>query len=433
MGKEEAITRPLRKNTRWTISSLLCGIIILNYFDRVAISIAAPELQQSFALTTFEIGLIFTIYNYSYTLMQLPIGSMLDKWGVSWVTRAGMLAWSILTLLLAFVHGKFLLYLLRFLTGITSSSAFPAASKATANWFPLHERALANALFDSSAKLSNVIGAPLTAVLITAFDWRTAFLAIGILNVIITLIFWGYYDEPGRHKRISEEEINYIQRYGDPTIDAPEYKTSFLLKKLFSSRKLWGLMIGFTGYGYTFNLLLLWLPTFFKQQFKLDLLSTSLLIAIPWFVSAIAGITAGGFLVDYLIKRGMERSKVYRRIITIGMLLGLAFLGSLLTENPALSMIFITIGLAGISSTAPIGWTIANQISPPGTTAFTSSIVNFANNLFGGIIASALTGYIVEVTGSFQLAFLIAGGVLLTGLFFYLFVLGEINPISIEE
>lgn len=408
-------------------------MIILNYFDRVAIAVAAPELQASFHLSATEIGLVFSIYNYAYTMMQLPIGSMLDKWGVSWITRIGMAVWSVLTILFAFISGKLLLYMIRFFTGIMSASAFPAASKATANWFPYHERGLANSLFDASAKFSNVIGGPLVAVFITFYDWRIAFLAIGVINVLFTVIFWRYYDEPGYHKKISEEEINYIQRYGADASNPPVYKAKYVWKKLFSSRKIWGVTIGFTGYGYTFNLLLLWLPTFFKNEFQVDLLSSSLLTAIPWLIASVTGVAVGGFLVDHLIRRGMRPERVYKGVIIIGMLIGFSFLGAIFTGNPIWSMIFISIGLAGISATAPVGWTIASKISPPGVQAQTSSIVNFSNNLFGGIIAASLTGYIADLTGSFNVSFFIAGAVLAIGLFFYTYVLGDIKTIEFNE
>ncbi|WP_242524659.1 MFS transporter [Metabacillus sp. cB07] len=432
MSNETEIARPAGKNTRWTISALLSTFIILNYFDRVALAAAAPELQKAFSLSAFEMGLVFTVYNYAYTLMQLPIGSMLDRWGVSWVTRTGMVIWTFLTISLVFIQGTLLLYIIRFFTGITSASAFPAAAKATASWFPFHERGLANALFDSSAKLSNVIGGPLVAILITLYDWKTAFLAIGAINVLFTFVFWKYYDEPDTHKSISKEEINYIHMYEDSS-DLPSYKAALVLKSFFTNRKAWGLMIGFTGYGYTFNLLLLWLPTFFKEQFQLDLLSSALYTAIPWLIASLSGILAGGWLVDSLIKKGYAPDRVYKNIIAAGLLIGLIFIGSIFTSSPVLSMIFISVGLAGISATAPIGWTIAAKLAPPGTTAILSSMVNFANNLFGGIIATFLTGYIVDATGSFNLAFIIAAAVLVIGLIFYTVVLGDIEQISVKS
>lgn len=430
---EQKFIRPKGSNTRWVISSLLCSMIILNYFDRVAVSIAAPDLQQSFGLTAFEIGLVFSIYNYAYTFMQLSVGYLLDRRGVGPIVRIGLIFWSILTILFAFIQGKLLLYIVRFFTGMASAAAFPAASKATANWFPPHERGLANAMFDSSAKLSNVIGAPLVALIISIYDWRAAVLSIGIINIIFTFIFFRYYAEPKAHKKVSERELTYINDNRANSSESYPYPFFYSLKKLFSSRKVWGMTIGFTGYGYTFNLLLMWLPSFFKEQFELDLLTTSLLTAIPWLIAALVGILVGGWLVDILIRKGVEENKVYRRIIVTGLTLGLVFLGSIFTTNPILSMVFITIGLAGISATAPIGWSIVSKIVPPGMTGNMSAIINFANNLFGGIIASLLTGYIIEVTGSFDLAFIIAGIVLVIGIFFYTVVLGKIEPIQMED
>ncbi|MCY8231441.1 MFS transporter [Priestia endophytica] len=430
MGVDK-IERPGR--TRWLISSLLSSLIILNYFDRVAISVAAPAIQESFHLSATEIGLVFSIYTYSYTMMQIPVGSLLDRFGVSWVARIGMVLWSLLTITMAFLQGKLLLYTVRFLIGLTGASAFPAASKATAMWFPPSERSLANSFFDSAAKFANVLGAPFVAFMITRFDWRITFLTIGIINVLFTLVFWWYYEQPNRHKRISSEELNYIQKYNAITEDKMPYGTRKVLSKLFRHRKVWGLMIGFTGYGYTFNLLLTWMPTFFKEEFNLDLMSSGLYTAIPWLISTVSGILVGGWLVDYFVKKGHEPAKVYRRIILCGMLLGFVFLGSIFTSSAIVSIVCISIGLAGISATAPVGWSISAEIAPPGTTALLSSIVNLANNLFGGIIAAALTGYLFDLTGSFDSSFLVAGAVLLIGLLFYLFVLGDIKKINLTE
>ncbi|MGE7217771.1 MFS transporter [Priestia koreensis] len=416
--------------TRWLISSLLSSMIILNYFDRVAVSVAAPSIQDSFHLNATELGIVFSIYTYSYTLMQIPAGSLLDRFGVAWVTRVGLLIWSLLTLTMAFLQGKLLLYIIRFLIGGMSASAFPAASKATSLWFPPSERSLPNALFDSAAKFSNVIGAPLVAILVTRFDWRVAFLVIGVINVLFTALFWWYYERPNYHKRISEEELEYIREHNISSDDEPQYKLFQALKVLFSNRKVWGLMIGFTGYGYTFNLLLTWLPTFFKVQYGMDIMSSGLLTAVPWLIATFSGILVGGFLVDYLLKKGFSSQKVYRTIIVIGLCLGFAFLGSIITDNVIAGMIFISIGLAGISATAPIGWSISAEIAPSGSLSLLSSLVNLANNLFGGIIATALTGYLYDQTGSFTSSFLVAGAVLIVGLFFYIYVLGDIKQIG---
>lgn len=278
-----------------------------------------------------------------------------------------------------------------------------------------------------------MIGAPLVAFLITKFDWRTAFLSIGIINVLFTLLFWWYYEKPEKHKRVSDDELNYIQENNVGANDEQENKLLYTLKVLFTNRKVWGLMIGFTGYGYTFNLLLTWLPTFFKEKYGMDIMSSGLLTAVPWLIASISGILVGGWLVDYLIKRGYKNQKVYRIIIVIGLCLGFVFLGSIFTDNVVIAMVCISVGLAGISATAPIGWSISSEIAPTGSISLLSSIVNLANNLFGGIIATALTGYLVDKTGSFDLSFIVAGFVLLLGLIFYIYVLGDIKQIKVPQ
>lgn len=173
--------------------------------------------------------------------------------------------------------------------------------------------------------------------------------------------FWQYYEQPERHKRISKSELNYIQKHNAITTEQIPYKTGPLLKKLFTNRKVWGLMIGFTGYGYTFNLLLTWLPTFFKHTYGMDLMSSGLFTAVPWLISTIFGIAVGVWLVDYFIKKGYPNTKVYRTVIIVGMSFGFFFLGSILTNNITVAIICISIGLAGISATAPVGWSIPRR------------------------------------------------------------------------
>ncbi|WP_146255907.1 MFS transporter, partial [Bacillus licheniformis] len=176
-----------------------------------------------------------------------------------------------------------------------------------------------------------------------------------------------------------------------------------------------------------------WLPTFFKETYGMDIMSSGLFTAVPWLISTVSGIVVGGWLVDFLIQKGHSNTKVYQTIIVIGMSLGFAFLGAVFTHNITIAIICISVGLAGISATAPIGWSISADIAPVGSISLLSSMVNLANNLFGGIIAVSLTGYLVDVTGSFTLSFLVAGFVLLLGLVFYLAVLGDIKRIRIGK
>ena len=160
---------------RWWIGVLLGSGILVNYFDRITLSVAAPQLQQEFGLDAAQIGLIFSVFFWSYALSQIPVGVVLDRFGVMPIGRIGAALWSAATALTALASGVGGIITARLLLGIAEAPAFPANAKATGYWFPRSERGLATAIFDSAAKFSNVIGAPLIGLTIVNFGWRGAF------------------------------------------------------------------------------------------------------------------------------------------------------------------------------------------------------------------------------------------------------------------
>ena len=102
--------------------------------------------------------------------------------------------------------------------------------------------------------------------------------------------------------------------------------------------------------------------------------------------------------------------------------------GAVFTTNPTWAIIWITLALTGLSAAAPIGSSLVSLIAPRGGTGTIGGIVNFSNNLMG-IAAPIITGFIVGLTHSFAGAFLVAGVVLVVGIFFYVVVLGRVEPI----
>src|SRR5690348_16002590 len=116
---------------RWAIAILLGIGIIINYFDRLNISVAAGPLTQEYHLSATQLGFILSSYLWTYTLLQIPIGALLDKIGIKWLMRIGTVIWSIATFMTAIVSGYGLIILSRFLLGIAEAPTFPGASKAT--------------------------------------------------------------------------------------------------------------------------------------------------------------------------------------------------------------------------------------------------------------------------------------------------------------
>jgi len=192
------------------------------------------------------------------------------------------------------------------------------------------------------------------------------------------------------------------------------------------------LTIGFAAYGYSFYLFLTWLPAYMAAQLYLGLIKSGLYAAVPWLVAAVADLVVGGWLVDYLIARGNDPTRVRKTILVAGLLLGLAIAPAVTTRDPLIATAWITIALAGFAASAPIGWSIPGLIAPRGSTGSVGSIMNFVNNLMG-IVAPTVTGFIVAATHSFFAAFLTAAAFLLVGIVFYVWVLGPIEQIPEPE
>ena len=196
---------------------------------------------------------------------------------------------------------------------------------------------------------------------------------------------------------------------------------------LLNQKKVIGLVTGFFGYNYCFYLLLLWLPTYFSTL-HLDALHSAFYSAVPWLFATLTDLFIGGFLVDYLIRRGHDQTKVRLGTLIGGTLAGLCIAGAILTNSSVIALIWLSISLGGLSAAAPVGWSIPALIAPRGSVGKVGSILNTGNQL-AGIAAPIITGYILSWTKSFAAAFGVAASLLLAGIFAYLFLLRSIEPL----
>jgi MFS transporter, ACS family, D-galactonate transporter len=419
---------PIVGRRRWGIGLLLGAGILINYFDRVNISVAAPQLQQEFGLTPGDLGLLFSAFFWSYAILQIPVGIVLDRLGVTTVSRIGAFLWGLASGVVAFATGFGSIFAARMLLGVAEAPAFPANSKATGYWFPRGERARATAIFDAAAKFSNVIGVPLVAVAVVTFGWRWGFGLTAILSFAYFLAYWFIYRDPSADPKLSREERDYIRKGGATPEGESEASPIGMLGYLLRNRKVWGLTIGFAAYGYSFYLFLTWLPGYLVSEMHMSIIKSAGYAAIPWAFATVSDLVVGGWLIDHLLAKGYDDTKTRKAVLVGGMVLGLAVFGATMTTSPVWAIVWITIALSGLAAAAPVGWSIPSLIAPRGGTGTIGGVMNFFNNLMGAI-APAVTGFVVGATNSFSLAFLVAGIVLLVGIFFFVVVLGKIEPI----
>nr|WP_308215741.1 MFS transporter [Priestia aryabhattai] len=194
-------------------------------------------------------------------------------------------------------------------------------------------------------------------------------------------------------------------------------------------RKIWGLSIGYAAYSYSFYLFITWLPGYLETQMHMSVLKSGFYTVIPWIFATIFDILIAGWLVDRLIAKGYEGTKVRKALLVAGMIMGLVVAGTAFTNNPQIAITCITISLSGLSFSAGVAWSILSLIAPKGTVGTVSSIMNFCGNIMG-ICAPIITGVIAGNTGSFAFGFLVSALVLIVGILCYTFLLGRIEQIS---
>ena len=416
-------------NRRWRIAWLLGLGVLVNYFDRVNLSVSHHDLTQEFGISEFTFGLLLGAYNWTYAACQLPIGVVLDRLGVRLVGRISTLIWSAASFGAAVSPTLSGLFGARFVLGVGEAPTFPANAKAIGTWFPENERSFATSLFDSAAKFGSAIGVPAIGILLLHIGWRMSFAATGVLSLLYFALFYFVYREPQEDPKVSPAEMALIStmslsREGEPV--AP-----FTLSQLISQRKVLGFAIGFGSYNYVFYLLVAWLPTYLSQALHMDLMHSFLYTGVPWLVATATDLLVGGVLVDFLVRSGWNSSRVRMTVLVMGTTCGLGIVGAGWSHTPLHALAWITLSISGLSAASAVGWSIPSLIAPQGSVGRVGGILNFSNQL-NGIAAPALTGYLIYRLHSYTAAFAVAGAYLVIGISAYLFMLRDIRPIVLD-
>jgi MFS transporter, ACS family, D-galactonate transporter len=418
---------------RWRIAWLLGLGVLVNYFDRVNLSVSHDALVTSFGISSVVFGYLSGAYNWTYALCQLPVGVLLDKFGVSRVGRASSFLWSMASFAAAVTPGLGGFFGARLLLGVGEAPTFPANAKAIGHWFPVHERSFATSIFDAAAKFASAIGVPLIGILLISVGWRWSFAATGLISLVYFALFWKIYRDPDQDAKLTEAERDYINapvanRAVGIQQDADRKATS--LGYLLRQRKVLGLALGAGSYNYVFYLLLTWLPTYLSQALHIDLLHSFLYTGVPWLFATVTDLVVGGWLVDWLIRRGWNSSRVRQVVLVAGTAFGLGILGAVDAHTPVRALLWISISIGGLAAAAPVGWSIPSLIAPRNSVGAVGGIFNCSNQL-SGLAAPILTGYLVR-HGSFAWAFGVSAIYLLVGICGYIFLLGDIEPIPPE-
>ena len=303
--------RPVR-NLRWWIIGMICMLTVINYIDRMTLSVLAPTIMDEFKMTNVDYSRVVTAFLLAYTVSQSLSGRIIDRIG----TRRGFMVfvgiWSIASMLHATARSAVQLAGFRFLLGLGEAGNWPGAAKAVAEWFPARERAFAMAIFNSGASIGAVVAPPLIAFVAVAYGWRSAFFVGASLSIFVMIVWFFVFQTPANHPRLSAEEFAHIRSdQGDaPAGDRRPWRS------LFKHRQVWAIIVArlFTDPIWWF--LISWLPNYLKNERGFSLALIGMLAWIPFLIADLGNLFGGGAS-SLLLRKGWSVDRA-RKVVMLG-------------------------------------------------------------------------------------------------------------------
>lgn len=399
-----------------TLLVLLVLAVGINYVDRGSLSVVKTDISAEFGLDDLQMGWLFSAFFWSYALCQIAAGWFVDRFDVKWVYAAGFLIWSLATLSMGLMGGFALFFAMRLLLGIGESVAYPATSRIIVENFAEHRRGLANSLVDAASKIGPALSVLLGGLIVAEWGWRSLFLLAGGAS-LLWLVPWLAL-VPSQPAPSSENAF-------DATDNPPRVGYGQLLRR----RDVWGTSLGFFCLGYSWYFLISWLPAYLEEERGFSKEAMALFGSLPFWAMAATSV-AGGWLSDRLISRGGTPTMVRKSFLVAGFLLCAIFMHAAVTASSDSGCIVMLIAAcASLGLYTSNAWAVTQTLAGPLAAGQWSGLKNAIGNM-GGVASPVLTGWIVERTGSFTLAFEAASAMLVLGVFANLLLVGRVAPLE---
>jgi MFS transporter, ACS family, D-galactonate transporter len=391
---------------------LLAFSVLINYIDRSNLSIAAPLLQDELHISNSQLGTLLAAFFWTYGLMQIPAGWLVDRFDVKWVFAVGFFLWSMATAVTGLLHGFVALIAVRVVLGVGESVAFPSYSNVLGRYFSEARRGLPNAMVMAALSLGPAIGVLAGGMVVGRFGWRPFFFALGF-GSLLWLIPW----------------IAWMPK---KLVSAKPHSSSGAgYLAIIRQRSAWGTCLGQFCINYFLYFLVTWLPSYLKRGRNFSMEDVGKYGGMLFLMSAISAM-AWGKLSDYWIKSGGTPTRVRKTAMVIGQIgVGVSLVLTAITEGRVfIAMLALTGTFLGISICS--GWAITQTLAGPLAAGRWTGFQNFIGN-FAGWVAPMLTGFLVDRTGHYLWPFFITAGVAWIGAASWGLIVGRVEPIVWEK
>ena len=390
------------------VVGLLWFSAFINYVDRGNLSIAAPLLKDELGLSASQLGILLSAFFWTYSSFQLIAGWAVDRFDVSIVMAVGFFIWSAATATTGLMHGFIALLVMRLVLGVGESVAYPSYSKILASHCPEERKGIANAVLASGLSLGPAFGIFVGGILIGRLGWREYFIVLGLASMLWLVPWWRFKLKPIAAN--STAKLSY--------------------REILKQRSAWGTCAALFCGNFMMYFLLTWLPYYLVRERHFSMGQMARIGGLAYILTATTALISG-WAADKFMAAGKSATLVRKGFLISGMAGAGVFLMLSVTGNPRFSIEMLMTASASLGMATANWWPVTQTMAGPHAAGRWVGVQNLSGNL-SGVVAPAVTGFVVDRTGEFYWAFVLVGVVALLGSLVWLFWVGPIEPVQWE-
>ncbi len=404
---ERAVRTPRIRTIQNSSLTLIFLICVLNYMDRGTLSVANPLIRKELGLSIGEMGVLLSAFLWPYAISLLISGGLVDHWRPRRTLTTAMVVWSIAQTVAGFIvsYGQFIAA--RALLGVGEAPMFPTAARVVKDWYHEGDQAFGIGIWNGAPALGLAFAPALLTPIMLVFGWRWMFVLMGLIGFVFAVLWYAVYRD------FDAADLDHADRqylYGGQEPPAIHAVRASAWGRLFGFRATWGLILGFFGNVYIGWLFIAWLPGYLEMQRHMSIPKTGFVASVP-FLFGLIGSLVFGWLADRQTRRGMTAIGSRKLLTVIGLvIMAFATLVAAETPNNFIAVASISVAIFFGFGSAGTSWSLANAAAPPSYAASLGAIMDFGG-FIGGALAPMVTGFVVQASGSFTPALLVAGGI----------------------
>ena len=388
---------------------LLAAVLFINYVDRGTLPTAAHLMRGDLNLNPVQMGMLMSAFFWTYTVSQIPVGWLAERYGAHRILAAGLTLWASATILVGFVHTFAALLVLRLMLGLGESAGFPSVAKIMAAIVPPKGLGTANGIVALGYLSGPVVGTLVGGLLMARYGWRSAFWVFGALS-LLWLLPWS---------RVAGQVRTAVRTCEE---DSPTWW--MVLKQ----PALWGTALGLFSSNYVFYFMLSWLPSYLQTERGFTLVGMAWVATGAYLVNAISAFVTG-WAMDRYLRRGGSANVGYKSVMAVAHLGSVVCMLSMALGSPRMALVSLFVYQALCGASSPGMYAMCQILAGPRASGRWVGIQNSLGNT-PGIVAPWLTGFIIETTGHYTNAFVVAAAVSLLGLIGWIWMVPRLAPLQ---